>query len=315
MSLECMAVTYDYWFILSSFDLWKIHKERNASAWCQLFYLELNNKLFRLNLNIPFSIKLFYTWSYIFFNKVNKWIVLKPDRFLLLIWGIFRKPACVFLTSMSSSPLNKISHGYCRFQGQCHPLDEAFAPSVVHMGILGLSFLPERADPARQSRWPWLVSRARTLWHCGAGAAATGPGSLCQLVPDLTVSQARSHVCHGGRQRWHEVLIRPLAPHPSEGVRRLLPCPSHSCTLGPRCLVCHLGTPARGQTLIDPLIDTSTLFVCVCLGLLEHMLFYTARCSLAATKLVKLNLNLAVKACVTSLVHLSRDMWCTFTLR
>lgn len=119
---------------------------------------------------------------------------------------------------MSFFPLNRISHGYCRFQGQSQPVDEAFAPSVVHMGILGLSSLPARADPGRQSRWPWPVSQARTLWHCVARAAATGPGSLYQLVPDLSDSQAHSHVCHGGRQRWHEVLIRPLASHPSEGV-------------------------------------------------------------------------------------------------
>lgn len=119
---------------------------------------------------------------------------------------------------MSSSPLNRISHGYCRFQGQSHPVDEAFAPSVVHMGILGQSSLPARADPGRQSRWPWPVSQAHTLWHCVARASATGPGSLCQLVPDLSDSKARSHVCRGGHQRWHKVLIRPLARHPSEGV-------------------------------------------------------------------------------------------------
>lgn len=112
-----------------------------------------------------------------------------------------------------------ISHSYCRFQGQSQPVDEATALPVDHMRILGLSILPAQADPGRQSRWPWPVSQAHTLWHCIARAAATGPGSLCQLVPDLSDSQTHPHVCHGGHQRWHEVLIRLLAPHPSEGVR------------------------------------------------------------------------------------------------
>lgn len=152
------------------------------------------------------------------FIKLNKPIVLKLACFCWLIGDISRKPTYVLLTSMSASPLNRITHSYCRFQGQSHPVDKAFAPSVVHMGILRLSFLPVRDDAGRQSWWPWPVSQACTLWHCVARAAATGPGSLCQLVPDLSDSQTHSHVCCGGRQRWHEVLIRPLAPHPSEGV-------------------------------------------------------------------------------------------------
>ena len=161
-----------------------------------------------------------FRWCWIIssnYNKLNKPVVFKLDHPHGLEI-ISRKPARILLTNMSPSPLNRISHGYCRFQGQSHPVGEASAPSLVHMGVLGLSFLPASADPGRQSRWPWPVSQVHTLWRCIARAAATGPGSLCQLVPDLSDSQAHSHVCHGGHQRWHEVLIRPPAPHPTEGV-------------------------------------------------------------------------------------------------
>lgn len=178
-----------------------------------------------------------------------------------------------------TSPLNSISHSFWRFQGQSHPVDEAISPSVVHMRFLGLSFIPARVDPGRQSRWPWPVSQACTLLHYVARAAATGPGSLCQLVPDLFDSQTHPHVCHGGHQRWHEVLIMPLARHPSEGVSDsniFCHAPVAAALLSPRCLVCHLGTSAWGQTLIDLMIDTLALCGCVS-GLVEAyaMIYYS----------------------------------------
>lgn len=130
------------------------------------------------------------------------------------IIDISRNPPQILVFSMSSSLVNRIRHDYCRFQGQNHPLAETPEPLLVHMVILRPSSLLDRADLCRQSWWPWLVFQACTLWHCRARAAATGPGSLCQLVPDLSVSQSHSQVCHGGCQRWHEVLIRLRDPHP-----------------------------------------------------------------------------------------------------
>lgn len=102
---------------------------------------------------------------------------------------ISRKLACICYLACHLFAPNSISHSYCRFQGQSRPVDEAIVHSFVHMRLPGLSILPEQADPGRQSRWLWPVSQALTLWDCVARAAATGPGSLCQLVPDLRDSQ------------------------------------------------------------------------------------------------------------------------------
>ena len=119
----------------------------------------------------------------------------------LLIRAISRKPthvqyvlACHVSNEEDQSRLLQVSRSI-------PPSKRSFAPSVAHMVILGLSSLPVRVDAGRQSWWPWLVSQAGTLRHHVARAAATGPGSLCQLVPDLSDSQAHCHVCHGGHQR------------------------------------------------------------------------------------------------------------------
>lgn len=125
--------------------------------------------------------------------------------------SIFCKLACHSLTKQDLSWLLWDSRS-APPSGQC-----LYALNCPHGQ--GAVRSPARADWGRQLLWPWPVSWAHMLWHCIARAGATGPGSLCQLVPDLSVSQAHSHVCRGGRQRWHEVLIWLLAPpHPSEGV-------------------------------------------------------------------------------------------------
>ncbi|TNN50689.1 hypothetical protein EYF80_039139 [Liparis tanakae] len=72
-----------------------------------------------------------------------------------------------------------------------------------HTGGLGAT---QRKPPTFQpspvpvvlSAHHYYFDRPRTLWHREARAAATGLGSLCQLVPELSDSAARSHVRHGG---------------------------------------------------------------------------------------------------------------------
>lgn len=130
-----------------------------------------------------------------------------------------RKPAYICYLTCRSFPLNSISHSHCRFQGQSLPVDGGHCALICPREAPGAVHSP-RAVWSRQTVTVALacLPGPHTLWDCRAGAAATGPGSLCQLVPDLCDSPPPLNVCCEGRQRWHEVLIRLLAPHPSEGV-------------------------------------------------------------------------------------------------
>lgn len=96
-------------------------------------------------------------------------------------------------------------------------MEEARCPQYSTYESSGCPFFQDELIQADSHGGPGLSPRV-TNTGCIARAAATGPGSLCQLVPDLSDSAAHPHLCHEGHQQWHEVLIRPLAPHPTEGV-------------------------------------------------------------------------------------------------
>lgn len=85
-----------------------------------------------------------------------------------------------------TSPLNSISHSFCRFQGQSHPVDEAISLScphevpgaVLHPGaswsrqtvtvalacLPGLHTLALRSQGSSHRAWVTLPAGARPLW-------------------------------------------------------------------------------------------------------------------------------------------------------
>lgn len=100
------------------------------------------------------------------------------------------------------------------------------------------------------------------------GQPPQGPGhsaSWCQtsLTPQLTLVSAAggpSAVTLGSNKA--ASFSPPLKVRVTQAT---LSGPNRICSLSPRCLVCHLATSACGPTLIDLMIDTSSLCVSVLL--------------------------------------------------